>query len=598
MDRSANPIATVRSAPDAHIISQRKQHHHRIGSLVGSLGRQGFQLPPSKQERETARTLLFSDRLEDNEGSSAQLDTPLEESDCEGAILEEGVLAPSESERVRHEHQRLLERSGLHSSASEDHNEGYGALEDSLDAEWDQAVRTGKIETSPGVEIRTIAANSFPLAITFFLQYSLIMSSLFSVGHLGKVELGAVSLGAMTASITGVAFIQGLSSCLDTLCSQAYGAGRPDLVGLYFQKGVLIVLLGLSPILAIWYRADLFLPYVVADEGEDTEQLIALASTFIRTMILAMPGLTLFECGKKFLQAQNIFHASTIVLMICAPLNIVLTYTLVWNSYIGMGFIGAPIAIAITNTLLALILFAYVIFVDGMQCWNGFTSKVFLGWGPLIRLAIPGLIMVESEFLAYEIMTLASSYLGTSELATQTILSSITSLAYEIPFAVGCAVSTRVANFIGAGFAKAAKTAAGVAIILAVGIGLLDSTLMYSLRFEFSSLFSSDKDVIAKAAKYIPLSAAMHLLDAVAAVLAGVLRAQGRQRIGGFINLASYYLIGVPMGLFLCFGPKKLGLVGIWLGFILALGSVVICSALALRMSRWSQYVSKARLRM
>lgn len=565
---------------------------------MGSLGRQRLQQPFSKQEQETARALLFSDRLEESgHGIPAQLDTVIEEYDCEGTILEEGVLGSSGSEQACHEHEQLLERSGLHPSASGSNDESFRASMNNSYVEWNDSVRIDKIETSALLEIRTMTANLFPLAITFFLQYSLIMSSIFSVGHLGKVELGAVSLGAMTTSITGVAFIQGISSCLDTLCSQAYGASRPDLVGLYFQKCVLIVLLGLLPILVAWYRADFFLSYVVANEGEDTEQLIALSSTFIRTMILAMPGFTFFECGKRFLQAQNIFHASTIVLMICAPLNIALTYTLVWNKYIGIGFIGAPIAIAITNTLLALILFAYVFFVDGMQCWNGFTWKVFTGWGPLIRLAIPGLIMVESEFLAFEIMTLASSYLGTNELATQTIMSSIISLAYEIPFAAGCAASTRVANFIGAGVAKAAKIAAGVAIFLGVAIGLLDSILIYSLRFQFSSLFSSDKNVIAEAARHIPLCAAMHLLDAVAAVLAGILRAQGRQRIGSFINLTSYYLLGVPMGLVLCFGPNKLGLIGIWVGFILALISVVISSALALRVSRWSHYISKAKAR-
>jgi len=40
-------------------------------------------------------------------------------------------------------------------------------------------------------------------------------------------------------------------------------------------------------------------------------------------------------------------------------------------------------------------------------------------WLPMIRLALPGLLMVEAECLAFEILTLAASYFGTSHLAAQ-----------------------------------------------------------------------------------------------------------------------------------------------------------------------------------
>jgi len=80
----------------------------------------------------------------------------------------------------------------------------------------------------------------------------------------------------------------------------------------------------------------------------------------------------------------------------------------------------------------------------------------------MINLALPGLVMVEAEFLAFEILTLASSYLGTTELAAQSILITIISLTFQIPFSISVAVSTRVANLIGATLSEAAKTTAKV----------------------------------------------------------------------------------------------------------------------------------------
>lgn len=80
----------------------------------------------------------------------------------------------------------------------------------------------------------------------------------------------------------------------------------------------------------------------------------------------------------------------------------------------------------------------------------------------MIQLALPGLLMVEAEFLAFEILTLASSYFSTSHLAAQSILSTITALTFQIPFPISIAASTRVANLIGASLADAAKVSAKV----------------------------------------------------------------------------------------------------------------------------------------
>lgn len=80
----------------------------------------------------------------------------------------------------------------------------------------------------------------------------------------------------------------------------------------------------------------------------------------------------------------------------------------------------------------------------------------------MIKLAIPGLIMVEAEFLAFEILTLAASFFSVSHLAAQSVLSTITALTFQIPFPISIAASTRVANLIGATLADAAKTSAKV----------------------------------------------------------------------------------------------------------------------------------------
>lgn len=125
--------------------------------------------------------------------------------------------------------------------------------------------------------------------------------------------------------------------------------------------------------------------------------------------------------GKRFVQAQGLFQATTYVLIIAAPINVFFNWLFVWH--LGWGFIGAPWAVVITQNLLPTLLFLYVYFINGRQCWGGFSKRAFTNWGPMIRLALPGMIMVEAEWFAFEILTLATGQFGTTHLAAQSILS-------------------------------------------------------------------------------------------------------------------------------------------------------------------------------
>lgn len=107
-----------------------------------------------------------------------------------------------------------------------------------IDKQWEEAVLNGDIQTTWKRETKVLVRYSSPLIVTFVLQYSLNVAGVFTVGHIGKVELGAVSLASVTANITGYAVYQGLATSLDTLCAQAYGSGHKKLVGLQTQRMV------------------------------------------------------------------------------------------------------------------------------------------------------------------------------------------------------------------------------------------------------------------------------------------------------------------------------------------------------------------------
>lgn len=62
-----------------------------------------------------------------------------------------------------------------------------------LNEQWEAAVAAGKLRTTWQRETKTIATYAAPLIVTFLLQYSVNVTSIFAVGRIGKMELGAVS---------------------------------------------------------------------------------------------------------------------------------------------------------------------------------------------------------------------------------------------------------------------------------------------------------------------------------------------------------------------------------------------------------------------
>jgi len=191
------------------------------------------------------------------------------------------------------------------------------------------------------------------------------------------------------------------------------------------------------------------------------------------------------------------------------------------------GYIGAPIAVVITDWLMALLLILYVRFVRGMECWGGFSRKALYNWSPMIKLAIPGLIMLEAEWLAFEILTLLAAYWSTAHVAAQSILSTTASLTFQLPFALSVAVSTRVANLLGATLGDSAKMAAQLGMVLAAGVGLFNFILILASRHWVARLFTQDPEVIQLFVKTIPLGAVFQLFDSIGACTAGLLRGQG-----------------------------------------------------------------------
>lgn len=238
----------------------------------------------------------------------------------------------AESENQRRDVDTPTEATSLLRQLNNGRSDGLLVDSDEIDRKWEEAVAAGRIHTTWKREALVIGKYSTPLILTFLLQYSLTVASIFTVGHLGKKELGAVSLASMSVNITGYAVYQGLATSLDTLCAQAYGSGRKKLVGLQLQRMVLFLWTVTIPIALIWFFADRILMRIVPDPD-----IASLTGLYLKVVILGAPGYALFESSKRYMQAQGLFSASLYVLLICAPTNAFMNWLFVWVGLTNYG---------------------------------------------------------------------------------------------------------------------------------------------------------------------------------------------------------------------------------------------------------------------
>ncbi|GAA6030860.1 hypothetical protein JCM8097_008911 [Rhodosporidiobolus ruineniae] len=445
-------------------------------------------------------------------------------------------------------------------------------------------------------EAKTIVGYTIPILGTHALEFSLTASTVLFLGHLGETELAAASLSNMTNNTIALSVIQGLCAALDTLCPQAYTSDRPQMTSTYAIRTFIITCFVAVPqAIAFWFSEHILRNWLRQDPD-----VAHLASRYLRVLILALPAYSGFEVLRRWLQAQGLMTAPVLALAVAAPINVLLSYVLVWGPWepLRLGFIGAPISTTVSINVMFLVLLAYSVLYAPRHAWGGLHRDVVQNLGLNLKMGIAGIGMVGSEWWSWEIVGLATSFLGPTALAAQSVLLTSASFFYQFAYAISVAAAVRVGNLLGAHKPHLARVASQVVIAAAIVISAVNSILLILLRNTWGRLFTSEPEIIDIVARVLPLLAAFQVFDSLSGAMGGVLRGAGKPTLGAIINTASYYVLGIPVGLALTFWGPHLGLNGLWLGLTVALTFTGLSSTYIVWRMDWEDEAEKTRERL
>ncbi|KAK3041853.1 hypothetical protein RJ639_000369 [Escallonia herrerae] len=135
--------------------------------------------------------------------------------------------------------------------------------------------------------------------------------------------------------------------------------------------------------------------------------------------------------------------------------------------------------------------------------------------------------------------------------------------------AIGCnaAISVRVSNELGAAHPRTAKFSVVVVVVSSFFIGLLLSLILIIFRHQYPALFSDSAEVKSLVYKLTPLLATCIVINNIQPALSGVAIGAGWQAAVAYVNIACYYIFGIPLGLTMGYA-LNMGVTGIWLGML------------------------------
>lgn len=316
-------------------------------------------------------------------------------------------------------------------------------------------------------EFRPTLELAIPLVLAELGWMSMTIVDTVMVGHLpySATAMGAVSLGSNLFIVLAL-FGGGLLLGLDTLVSQAFGAGRREDCHRSLLNSIYLSV-GLTPFLTapVW-----LLPAFLGSMQIDPA-VLALTIPYTKALAVGLLPLLLYFAVRRTLQAMNMVRPVAFALISANGVNVMGNWIFVYGKWgaPAMGVVGSGWSTAISRLYLAAILVGYLLWYDHRHRTKLLETPVEIDLPRirrLITLGFPAAMQFTLESGVFALVTTLIAGLGAVSLASHQIALNTIALMYMVPLGISSAAAVRVGQAIGRKKPLAAGEAGSTAIFL------------------------------------------------------------------------------------------------------------------------------------
>ncbi|XP_042755402.1 protein DETOXIFICATION 31 isoform X2 [Lactuca sativa] len=353
-----------------------------------------------------------------------------------------------------------------------------------------------------------------------------------------------------------------MGSALETLCGQAFGAGQVNMLGEYMQRSWVILFVTSLFMMFLYIFATPILLFI--GQTDDISQAAG------KLAVWMIPQLFAYAFNFpiiKFLQSQSKIMVMAYISGVVLVLHAFFSWFLMLK--LGWGLWGGAIVLNLSWWFMVIAQMIYILSGTCGEAWSGFSWGAFSNLWAFVKLSLASAVMLCLETWYFMALILFAGYLKDAENSVDalSICTNILGVAITIALGFNAAISVRVSNELGAAHPQTAKFSVVVVVITSFLVGVLLAALISIFRNQYPALFSDSLEVQQIVYDLTPLLAACLIINEVQPALSGVAIGAGWQAVIAYINIACYYIFGIPLGLTLGF-VADWGVKGIWIGML------------------------------
>jgi MATE family multidrug resistance protein len=428
-------------------------------------------------------------------------------------------------------------------------------------------IRSETIRAELGPTLRL----ALPLVLAELGWMSMAIVDTMMVGRLpnSAVAMAAVSLGGILVNVLSF-FAGGLLIGLDTLVSQAFGAGQREDCHRSLLHGIYISC-ALAPLLMapVWAFEPMLRAMGIAPD------VIVLAVPYSKALAWGTLPLLLYFAVRRCMQAMNIVRPIAFALVTANIINAGGNLLLIYGKWgiPAMGAVGSGWSTAWARIYLSVVLVGYLLWYDRRHRTRLLHTPIqpeLRRIRRLIALGFPSAMQITLEVGVFALVTALIGRLGAVSLASHQIALNTVSFTYMVPLGMSSAAAVRVGQAIGRKDPQGAADAGGTAIFLGAAFMTCMSVVLLVVPRWIARAYTPDPAIIQSTIALLAAGAAFQLFDGIQTVATGALRGLGDTRTPMLCHFTAYWIIGLPLGAWLCF-RLRWGAFGLWAGLSLAL---------------------------
>lgn len=389
------------------------------------------------------------------------------------------------------------------------------------------------------------------------------------VGRLGATPLAAVSFGG---SVFFMVFVLGMGMTLGLtpLVGEMYSQSNHRKTASYLQNSILLYG-GLSVIL---FGVAMLLISVMPMLNGDP-QVIAMAVPYYKYLAWSLFPFMIFAAFKQFLEGVGNTKVAMVIVITSNLVNVLFNWLLIYGNlgFPAMGAPGAGLATMISRYITPVLIITYFWKRDSLHRYFSLFRLKNFSWeriGSLLKVGSPIALQMFMEGGAFAISGIMMGWIGTIEMASNQVASTISNFAFMILIGISSSITICVSHAYGRRNWTEIRRYASAGYRLGLMWNAITAVLFLSLRQFVPYIFISDPEVVKMASDFLLFVAIFQISDGLQVNSVGILRGIQDVKSIMWVAFVSYIIISLPIGYVLAF-HTAIGAPGIWIGLIIGL---------------------------